>query len=169
MFSCPVRGSHCPSVSSTAVESSMTAGRVQAPWRPVVRTCREIRRGGPEHSSHLFAGTRGTLRPSHPMPFFDQVPPDRPASPPGSSNDLAKSSDRRWLGWLSIPFPLVFATMGNDVLILVGLIAGWICIAVSRPQTRGLKWIFFALYPVVMGPVAGLLGFLTSSKPMRLF
>ena len=59
--------------------------------------------------------------------------------------------------------------MDNDAMIVVGLIAGWICISLSRPQTRGLKWIFFALYPLVMGPIAGLVGFLSSSKPMRLF
>jgi hypothetical protein len=109
--------------------------------------------------------SRGTLKPSIRLPFFDHIPPDPPASPA----DLVESTPRRCLGWLSIPLPLLFATMDNDVMILVGLIAGWICIALSRPQMRGLKWIFFALYPFVMGPIAGLVGFLTSHKPMRLF
>jgi len=108
---------------------------------------------------------RDILHLSHPLPFFDQVPPDRPASPSAP----AERTGRRWLGWLSIPIPVLFAAGGDDAMVLVGLTAGWVCIALSRPRTRGLKWVFFALYPLVMGPVAELLGFLTSHKPMRLF
>jgi hypothetical protein len=99
------------------------------------------------------------------MPFFDAAPPDPPLSPA----EIAKSAHTRWLGWLAIPVPLLFASMDSDPMLLTGLIAGWLSIAFSHPRTRGLKWIFFALYPLVMGPIAGIVGFLSSSKPMRLF
>lgn len=102
------------------------------------------------------------------MPFFDAAPPDPPLSK-AEEAEIAKHANTRWLGWLSIPIPLVFAIQDNDGMLVTGLIAGWLCIAFSHPQMRGLKWILFFLYPLLMVPVAGSLAFLTSRKPMRLF
>jgi hypothetical protein len=103
--------------------------------------------------------------------FFDATPPRMPDQPPVVTQEKQPDSARRWLAWYSIPVPLIMTAMSAnfDAFIFVALAAGWACILFSRPHKAALRWIFAIVYPFVMLPTLGLLGFLMSDKPMRLF
>jgi hypothetical protein len=77
----------------------------------------------------------------------------------------------RWLAWYSIPIPLIMTALAGrvDAFIFVALAAGWACILFSRPHKAALRWIFAIVFPFAMLPTLGIVGFLLSDKPMRLF
>jgi hypothetical protein len=111
------------------------------------------------------------------MPFFDAVP-DRPKDPAPSKDAAApeerqESSLRRWLGLFALPvsgmISLIAAhgprTGNNDskeYFIMWGVAAGALCIVLSKPRQRALKWVWLVVYPFVALPLGGLIDFMVN-------
>jgi len=110
--------------------------------------------------------------------FFDATPPrTHNGSPAGTAAGTPQGhSGRRWLAWYSIPVSVLLtmvisrmAPHDDGAALLIALLAGWACILLSRPDQSALKWIIAVLYPFAMAPVLGILEFVMSPTPMRLW